>query len=91
MHGITHLKYEHNLCQLLRVLWERLISDYHRKVDEKCALLGHYAASSSISLATFRDNLSVLSSRFFLDLLTREDGNDGLSRNVGKALPLHTP
>jgi len=30
-----------------------------RKVDENCALLGYYAASSGNSLPTFRNNLSV--------------------------------
>ena len=30
-----------------------------REVDESCALMGYYAASSGNSLPTFRDNLSV--------------------------------
>jgi hypothetical protein len=34
-------------------------SGFRREVDENCALLGHYAASSGNSLPTFRDNLSV--------------------------------
>ena len=34
-----------------------------REVDENCVLLGYYAASSGNSLPTFRDNLSILSSR----------------------------
>jgi len=32
-----------------------LISGFHRKVDENCALLGYYGASSSNLLPTFRD------------------------------------
>ena len=37
-----------------------MISSFHCEVDENCALLVYYAASS---LPTFRDNLSVQSSR----------------------------
>ena len=36
-----------------------VISDFRREVDEKCALLGYYAASSDNFLPSFRDNLSV--------------------------------
>ena len=32
------------------------------KLDEICALLGHYAASIGNSLPTFRENISVLNS-----------------------------
>jgi hypothetical protein len=32
---------------------------FRRDVDEICALLGYYAASSGNSVPTFRDNLSV--------------------------------
>jgi hypothetical protein len=32
--------------------------DFLREVDENCALLGYYAASSGNFLPTFRDNLS---------------------------------
>jgi hypothetical protein len=37
------------------------ISDFRREVDENCALLGYYSASSGNFLPTFfsRDNLSV--------------------------------
>jgi hypothetical protein len=59
-----------------------------RARDEICALLEYYAASSGYPLPTFRDNLSVPSSRVFLDFLTLEDGTDRLYRNVGKLLPL---
>jgi hypothetical protein len=34
-------------------------SNFRREVDENCALLGYYAASSGNFLPTFRDNLSV--------------------------------
>jgi hypothetical protein len=39
-----------------------VISGFRRQVDENCALLGYYAASSGNSLLTFRDNLSFPSS-----------------------------
>jgi hypothetical protein len=39
-------------------------SGFSRDADENCALLGHYAASSSNFLPTFRDNVSVASSGF---------------------------
>ena len=39
------------------------ISGLHRHVDEIWALLGYYAASGGDPLPTFRDNLSVQSSR----------------------------
>jgi hypothetical protein len=44
--------------------------------NQICAVLGYYAASSGNSLPTFRDNLSVLSSRVkksFLGFLTLEE------------------
>ena len=41
----------------------RVISGFRSDVDENCALLGYYAASSGNSLPTFRDNLSIPSSR----------------------------
>ena len=40
-----------------------MISGFRREVDENCALLGYYAARSVNYLPTFRDNLSVPSSR----------------------------
>ena len=58
-----------------------VLSSFHREVDENCALLGYYAASSGNSLPTFRDNLSVFG------FLVLEEGTDMLSRNVGKELP----
>jgi hypothetical protein len=68
------------------LLWRcHVESDFRRDVDEICALMGYYAASCGNCLPTFRDNLSVPSSRFFLIF---EDGTDRFSRNVGKGLPL---
>jgi hypothetical protein len=40
-----------------------LISGFRRDVDETCPLLGYYATSCDNCLPTFRDNLSVPSSR----------------------------
>ena len=40
-----------------------LIWGFRRVVEESCDLLGYYTASSANSLPTFRDNLSVPSSR----------------------------
>jgi len=58
------------------------MSVFRREVDESCALLGYYAASGCNILPTFRDNVSVPSSRVKnLGLLT-----DSLSRNVRKEL-----
>ena len=44
-------------------LFWSVISGFRREVDENCALLGCYAANCGNALPTFRDNLSVLSSR----------------------------
>ena len=52
-----------------------MISGFRRDVDEICDLLGYYAALNVSSAPTFRDNLSVPSSRL-LDFLTLEDGTD---------------
>jgi hypothetical protein len=43
---------------------EKIESGFRRDVDEICVLLGYYAALSGISVLTFRDNLSVPTSRF---------------------------
>jgi hypothetical protein len=57
-----------------------VISGFGRDTDEICPLLGYNAASSGNSLPTFRENVSVPSSRvkkskkLFLDFLTLEDG-----------------
>jgi hypothetical protein len=41
-----------------------MISGFRRDVDDICALMEFYAASSGNPLPMFRDNLSVLSSTF---------------------------
>jgi hypothetical protein len=59
-----------------------MISVFRLKVDENCAFLGHYEASSGNVLPTFRGNISVPFSRVKnLGLLT-----DRLSRNACKEL-----
>jgi len=55
----------------------------HVILNENCAILGYYTASSGNFVPTFWYNLSVLH-----PLLILEDGIDRLSRNVGKKLPL---
>jgi hypothetical protein len=40
------------------------ISGFLHEVDENCVLLGYYVAGNGDFLPTFRDNLSVPSSRF---------------------------
>jgi hypothetical protein len=61
-----------------------------KKVDI-FALLGYYAALSGNSVPTFRDNISVPSSRVkkSKNVLTLEDGTRKLSRNIGTELPLN--
>ena len=65
-----------------------VISGFRREVDENCVLLDYYADSSGNSLTTFRDSLSVSSSRVKNLFLALEDGADRLSRNVAKELTL---
>jgi hypothetical protein len=60
-----------------------LISSFRREVDENCSLLGYYAARSSNSLPTFRDNVSVPNSR-----VKNPRRANRLSRNVGKKIQL---
>jgi len=61
-----------------------VISGFRREIDENCALLGYYVASSGNFLLMFWDNLSVASLGFKIP----EDGIDRLSPNVAKKLPL---
>ena len=71
-----------------------VISGFSREVDKKCALLGYYAASSGNLSPTFRDNLSVPSSRVksprrsFLEFLTFEDGTKIQGEEFLNFLPL---
>jgi hypothetical protein len=57
----------------------QLSIQYH--LDEICALLGYYAASSGSSVRTFRSNLS-------FPIFKGRDGTLRLSRNVGTKQPL---
>jgi hypothetical protein len=76
-------------CQRMRLIILRVI--------ETCAVLRYYAPLSNSSIPTFRDNLSVPSSRvkkskkkaFFLDFLAVYNWTDMLSRNVDAELPLN--
>jgi hypothetical protein len=63
-----------------------VISGLSREVDETCALLGYYAASSGNSLPMFRTTY-----RSYLQgtiIFTLENRTDRLSQNVGKKLSL---
>jgi hypothetical protein len=62
----------------------RMISGFRRDADEIFALLGYKATSSGNPLPTFRDNLSVPSSRIKKSL---EYWSDTLFRNVDEILP----
>jgi hypothetical protein len=64
-----------------------MISGLHCNVDDICALLGYYTASSGNCLPTFPDNVSVPFSRVKKSK-TLEDGTNTLPRNVSKQLLL---
>ena len=72
-----------------------VISGFSHDVDEIFALLGYYAALSGSPVPTFRDNLSVPSSRvkkskkkvFFLDFLTLQDRTDTSVQDYHSTLP----
>jgi hypothetical protein len=49
--------------QVYEMTGNSVVSGFHRDADEICALLRHNAASNRNSLPTFRDNVSVPSSR----------------------------
>ena len=73
----------------LKVHFPCEVPGFRREVDENCALLGCYSASSGEFLRTFRDNLSVPYSKGQESkMLTPGDGTDRLSRNVCKKLTL---
>jgi len=62
-----------------------VISGFRLEVDENCALLGNYAASSGNFLPTFRDKLSIPSSGVNNPKEKKPvDSTDRLSRNVGR-------
>jgi len=48
-----------------------VISGFRHEVDENCALLGYYAASSSNFVPTFRDNLLVMLLEIFNEVILR--------------------
>jgi hypothetical protein len=54
-----------------------------------CALLGYYAGLSDSSVPTFRDKLSVKSSKGQEVKKILEEGTDNLFRNVGAELSLN--
>jgi hypothetical protein len=67
------------LCLVLKYIALTLISGFRRDVDDICTLLGYYAASCGNCLSTFRDNVSVPSSRIKRSLIyhllkVRHDG-----------------
>ena len=61
----------------------RVISDFRREVGGICAPLNYYASSSGNSLPTFRDNVTVPSSRI-KKFKKGKNETDTLSRKVGK-------
>ena len=62
---------------------------FRREVDENGAPLSYNAESSGNSLPTFRDNLSLSSSRVKNpSSLTLADGTDRMAGNVSRELPL---
>jgi hypothetical protein len=65
-----------------------MISGFRREVEKNYALLGSYAASSGNFLPTYREKLSVVSSKVKNSWLLK-DGAKRMSRNVGKELPLN--
>jgi len=85
------------LCEFHSTTATSATSGFRRDVNEFYALLGRYAAKSGNSAPTFRDDLSVPSSRvkqskedaFLFDCLNLEDGIYGVSRNIGTELPIY--
>ena len=71
---MLHLERNFVKCWILDTSENRsetsVILGFRREVDENCALLGYYVASSGNSLPTFRDNLSIPSSRVKMDKIS---------------------
>ena len=63
-----------------------VISGYRREIDENCDLLDYHAASSGNLLPTFRDNLSVLSSRVTYSVNICVVGDPGANASVESLL-----
>jgi len=83
VHRFENVKRKHCKCKAVNKLIKLvicIISSSRLEVNDNCALPGYYAAISDNSLATFRDNLSIQSSK--------GDWTERLSRNVGNKLPL---
>jgi hypothetical protein len=84
----NQMKSNKSLPSVATILRVTLISGFRRDVDKICGLLGNYTASCGNYLPTFRYNVSVPSSQVKIPsrkgILTRKDGTDMLSRNVGK-------
>jgi hypothetical protein len=78
------------MLYIVLLLAEMKLSKYVRdfrlplRIDENCAILGYYAASSGNLLPTFRDDLLVPDS----GVTSPEDWTNNSSRNVGNKLPL---
>jgi len=60
---LRNLKVEYSEGLLYNIGAECVISCFRREVDDNCAPLGYYAASSGNFLPTFRDNQSIPSSK----------------------------
>ena len=65
-----------------------MTSGFRPKVDEICTLLGYYAAFIDKHSPTFRENISLPSSRLKKSK-KKLHPTDRLSRNVSNELPLH--
>jgi hypothetical protein len=94
---MPHLERNFVQCWILDTSENRseicVISGFRREVDANRALLGYYTASSVSSLPTFRDNLSVPSSRVKMDKISsidREHKEDSLYAIFAQKLPSKT-
>ena len=56
-----------------------VISGFRREADEICAVLGYYTGRGGNSFQTFRDKLTVPSSRVKKSFMTLEDVTDRFS------------
>ena len=86
--SITHTRFSQEFSALLFIKSFQYFIKYRYEI---CTLLGYYTAYGCNSLPTFRDNLSVPSSRSrnqrdYLNFLTLQDASNRLSQNVGKEL-----
>jgi hypothetical protein len=77
-----HNSYKVNNSHLNTICNLYMISSFRREVYEIWVLLGYYAAYNGNYLLTFRENISVPSSR--AKILSLEDETDRMSRNICK-------